>query len=164
MFFSPFQTFFLDPFLTKRTFFPADLRAFITTDMEVFAGEHRSDLIDHIFQELEWFFFACTHNDVFNAPDDTGSTLFAFAGQFGISSDSGHFVSREFQFRNNGDKAVCGIFYNILNLFLCIETTVFGSFTFDTFCTDLCQLRIFLDFDTPALIVGQMPVHCIYFE
>ena len=73
-------------------------------------------------------------------------------------------MSRKFDFGNDRDKTVCCIFYHILDLFLRIETAIFRSFAIDTFGTDLCQFRIFFDFDTPTLIVRQMPVHAVDLE
>ena len=43
-----FQTFLADAFLAERAFFPARFRAFVTTNVNVFAWEERCDFIENI--------------------------------------------------------------------------------------------------------------------
>ena len=159
-----FQTFFADTFLAKRTVFPADFRTFVTSDMDIFAGEKRGDFIEYALHELERFFFSGTHDDVFHTPDNTRSGRLALARKFGIGGDGSQFMSRKFDFRHDRDKTVGGILNDFLDLVLCIETSVFGTFTVDTFGADFRQLRVFLDLDTPALVVCQVPVHTVDLE
>ena len=54
--------------------------------------------------------------------------------------------------------AVLMIAFKVINTFVDIPTD-HGFFTFGTDC---CQLRIFLDLDTPSLVVGKMPVECVH--
>ena len=79
-------------------------------------------------------------------------------------------MSRHIDFRDDRDMAFGGIVDDIANLVLCIEAPVFLSVIcsgvmadhgFLAFRSDLCQFRIFLDLDTPTLVIGQMPVERI---
>ena len=68
-----------------------------------------------------------------------------------------------------------GISHHLLQLFLCIEIRTIVACNYlalailvddDVFVTDRAdfgQLWVFLDFDTPALIVGEMPVKTVHF-
>ena len=84
-------------------------------------------------------------------------------------------MSRHFYFGNNVDVFTCSISYYIFYLFLCVIPSVFFSVEYlriiyivivyqclFTFRTDFCQFRIFLDFDSPSLIVRQMPVENVH--
>ena len=80
-------------------------------------------------------------------------------------------VSRKVDFGNNGDVAFGCIIYDFFGLFLGVESTVRFAVVFagvtsdDCFCsvsTDFSQFRIFFDFQTPALIVGDMPVEAVH--
>ena len=80
-------------------------------------------------------------------------------------------MSRKVDFGNNCDITFGSISYYFFRLFLGIEATVRFAVVFtgvtsdDCFCslgTDFCQLRIFLDFQTPALVFGNMPVKTVH--
>ena len=159
-----FDAFRLDTCLALRSTLPTHFRAFVTADMDIFAGEKRCDFIENILQELERFFLSGTQYDVFYPPDDTRCGRFALARQFGICGDCSQLVSRKFDFRNDRDKTVCCLLYHFLDLVLRIKTAIFRSFAIYAFGTDFCQFWVFLDFDTPALVVRQMPMHAVDLE
>ena len=132
MFLVALQTFGFDACLTTRTILPADFRALVTTNMEVFTRKERYHLVDYIFKKLKHVFLARTHHDVFHTPDNTWRTRLALTRKFRISSDSSHLVSRQLQLRNHCDKMVGRIFNHLLNFFLRIITAMLETFTLDT--------------------------------
>ncbi len=162
--FITYNTFIFDTLLAKRTGFPTVLRTFVATYMEIFTREEWSNFGNHILKEFEDIVFACAQHDRFNAPSNTRCNCLACARQFRISRDGSTFMTRHFDFRNDGDVTSRSVFDNILDLLLCVEATVSGTFAIHTCRTDLCQLRIFLDLDTPALIICQMPMQTIDLE
>ena len=91
--------------------------------------------------------------------------------QFRVSGKGSLHVSRKVDFGNNGDVAFGCIIYNFFGLFLGVESTVRFAVVFagvtsdDCFCsvsTDFSQFRVFFDFQTPTLIVGDMPVEAVH--
>ena len=158
------QTFFADALLTERAVLPARLRALITTYMEIFAREEGHHLIDNIFQEVEHFLLTRTHHDVFNTPNDTRRPRLAFARQLRIGGDGSHLVSRNLQFGDNRNEVIGSILHHLFDFLLRVEALVLRAFALDACRADLGQLRVLLDFDTPALVVSQMPVQAVDFE
>ena len=84
-------------------------------------------------------------------------------------------MPRHFYFGDYIDIFACSISYYFFYLFLCVISSVFYSVEYlrivhiiiiyqclFAFGTDLCQFRIFLDFDSPSLIVRQMPVENVH--
>ena len=65
--------------------------------------------------------------------------------------------------------SVFGIFYKVSQLFLSVKTAVsdgvvshrFADKSTRTPCSNLCQLWIFFDFETPALVVGEMQMELV---
>ena len=80
-------------------------------------------------------------------------------------------MSRKVNLGDNRDITFGSIRYYFLSLFLRIETTIRFAVIFtgvtsdDCFCplgTDFCQLRVFLDFQTPTLVFSNMPMETIH--
>ena len=80
-------------------------------------------------------------------------------------------MSGQVYFGNNGNISFLCIGYYLLYLFLRIETSVRCSvilagvvsyYCFRTLRADLCQSRIFLNFNSPSLIFCQVPVESIH--
>ena len=158
------QAFSLDALLAGRTVLPAGLRALVTTDVEIFAREERHYLANDILQEVEHIFLTRTHHDILNTPNHSRSPLLALAGERWISSDCCHHVTRKVDFRNHGDVALGCIIHDVLDFLLCIETAIGRTVTLEAIAADGSQLRIFLDFDTPALVLSEVEVHGVYLE
>ena len=81
-------------------------------------------------------------------------------------------MSGQVYFGNHGDVTLLRVFHNLFGLFLRIEAAVRGVVVFPASCfaddgavahgADFRQLRIFLYFDSPALVVRQVPVEGIH--
>ena len=158
------QAFCLNALLAGRTILPAGLRTFVTTNVEILAREKRHHFANNILQEVEHIFLARTHHDILNTPYHSRSPLLALARKIRISRDGCHHVARKVDFWNHGNVALSCISYNVLDFLLCIETAIGRAVTLKAIATDRSQLRIFLDFDTPALVLGQVEVHGIHLE
>ena len=119
-----FQAQGLDACLTLRTGFPLHLRTLVTPYVDVFRRENLDDFGQYVLDELDGLVVSGTQYVVRNAP--LGPYLIRTAGttQFRISGQCSLHVSRQVDFRNDGNVAVCRILYDFLGLFLGIETTV----------------------------------------
>ena len=69
-------------------------------------------------------------------------------------------MSRQINLRNNGDITFCRIFDDVLYFLLRIKTTVWFSVEFP-FGANFGQLRVFFNFDTPSLVISQVPMEGI---
>ena len=87
--------------------------------------------------------------------------------EFRIRRDRRLRMARHFDFRNDGDVALGGVFHDVANLILRVEAAVSRGRSDHMRRraprADLGELRIFLDLDAPALVVGEMPVHHVEF-
>ena len=57
-----------------------------------------------------------------------------------------------------------GVLYHVLDFLLRIEAAMLGSLALDALGADLGQFRVFLDLDTPTLVVGQVPMQTVDLE
>ena len=89
----------------------------------------------------------------------------------GIGSECSEHVARHVDFGNHGNKPIGGIFYDFTALLLCVETAVTlavvetGVTSDDSAGTPGAlrgQLGVFLDFDAPALVFGDVPVEAVH--
>ena len=126
--------------------------------MEVLAREEWGEFVDYVFEEVECGLLSGTHDDIFDAPDDAGRDGVAPARQPRIGCDGGQLMTRDFQLGDDFDMAGCGVGYNVFHFVLRVEAAMTASVAFRPPCADLGQLGVFLDFDAPALVVGQVPV------
>ena len=132
--------------------------------MEISAGEQWNHFLNNIFQEFEHVFFSRTHYNIFHTPNNTWSGGLTFTRKFGIGRDSSQFMSRSFQLRNNCNKTFGSVSHYILYLLLCVETAIFSALSINTLRAYFGQLWIFLDFDSPSLVISKMPMERIDFE
>ena len=80
-------------------------------------------------------------------------------------------MAREVNLRDYCDVTLCCILYNLAALILCVEewavvlavvvTAVLADDSLITLCRDCCELRVLLDLDTPALVIGEVPVEAV---
>ena len=79
-------------------------------------------------------------------------------------------MARKVNLRNNCDSEVSSISHDILDFLLCIESAITGVVKFVPVLadhgtvspgTDFSKLRIFLDFDSPSLVLSKMPVETV---
>ena len=73
-------------------------------------------------------------------------------------------MSRNIHLRNHRDISLGSIIHDVLDLLLCIVTTINGTVPLLSVCTNGSQLRIFLDLDAPTLVFRQVEVHGVDLE
>ena len=166
-----FQAQRLDTCLTFRTFFPTYFRTFVTTYMNIFWREDFNQFSIYVFEEFQYLIVSGTKHIFRYSPLSPYFVRATGTSQFGISGKGSLHVSRKIDFGNNCDITFGSISYYFFRLLLGIEATVRFAVVFtgvtsdDCFCslgTYFCQLRIFLDFQTPTLVFGNMPVKTIH--
>ena len=160
------QTFSLDALLAVGTFLPAILRTFVPTNVEVFAREEGYNFIKHILDELEGRLLTSAIDIIFDTPDITHDILTTIgeAGKLRVRGDSTHTVTWHLDLRDDRHKAILSIADDLTDLILRIEATIAAAISFDTPSTDLGKAGILLDLDTPALVIGKVPVKLIDLE
>ena len=160
------QAFSLDALLTVGTFLPAILRTFVPSNVEVFAREEGYDFIKHILDELEGRLLTSAIDIIFDTPDITYDILTTIgeAGKLRVRGDSTHTVTWHLDLRDDRHKAILSIADDLTDLILRIEATIAAAISFDTPSTDLGKAGILLDLDTPALVIGKVPVKLIDLE
>ena len=143
-----------------------------------------TNIIQHIFHELKSKIRQIHHNR-WNSPSAHYLTLFFLlilkAAQLRIGRHGSLAMSWSFNFGYYYYKSVSCKLYNLLNLLLCIKSTMWFIIIFFVFiatinatcktnfgaaskCSNLSQKRIFRNFYAPALIIGQMKMKFIKFE
>lgn len=166
-----FEPPFFDSLLLGGVFFPLGFGALITADMNELAGEDVHDLGEDISAELDGFGFG-VKDSVADAPPHHDFGGFAVA-EFGICGDGSNHMTGHIYFRDNGDMAFGGVGDDFAEFVLGVEATVrdvvvLGGVPSDDGSwadgADLSEARIFLDFDSPALIISQMEVECVDLE
>ena len=100
--------------------------------------------------------------------------LLSGSSQPWIRSNSSTGMSRHLYFRNNHNMAFGSIIHYLFDIILSIKTTMrlaikhiaveMVNLWRVTESTDLCQFRIFLDFNTPSLIICQMPMKYVHLQ
>ena len=153
----------LHPLLALRTRAPFCARAFIAANVEQAGGKEGCHLVNDIAQEVEHSFLARTHHRFFYAPDDARRGSFPFAREFGQCGNGGQFVSRHFEFGHDFHRVLSGIGHDFAHLFLGVVAAMACTVGFCAPRSDGSELGILLDFDAPALVVGQVPVQAVDF-
>ena len=162
---------FLDLGLAVRTFFPADLRTLVAADVNILGREELAYFSEYVLQELHGLLLSYAEHVVCNAPQTPYFIWTACASELRICCKSCKHVAGKVDFRNHCD-ALCGsIFENFLYLLLSevaafavrcvVKLVALEDVADDGLVSDgshLCKTRIFLDFKSPALVVGEMPV------
>ncbi|MPM50107.1 hypothetical protein SDC9_96842 [bioreactor metagenome] len=143
--------------------FPARFRSFVTTNMNVLRREKIHHFKQDIFQKSKNRIISCTINIFKNAPALFHFERSACTRQLRIRSQRRHRVARHFNFGNNSNIAIGSIGHHFADLLLRVKSTVNTSVIFFAPGSDAGQFRIFLYFDPPALIFGQMPVKNVHF-
>ena len=160
-----------DASLTARTFFPAYFRALVAADVDVLRREQVDDFVQHIADELHSAVVAHAKHLVAYAPLRPHVVRTARAAQMRIGSQCGAHVSRHINFGNHLDVALGSVANHVAHLLLGVESAVRHAVPFARIATDdgLCahrthlgEARIFLDFDAPTLVVGQVPVEGVH--
>ena len=161
--------FLLHPFLTVYTIFPTDTRSLIPAQMNIAGGEKLHHLIQNILHKSESRLFG-TINIIENTPTAFHLKRPSGTGIFRICCQCRHAMSWHFYFRNNFHKTLLGVCHHFFDIFLCIKSAITLSVPlcriiphishnrFFTVTSDGSQFGIFLDFDTPSLVISQMPM------
>ena len=170
------ETKLLDLCLAMRTLLPTDLRALISTDMDILRREELCHLGKHILQECHSVLLSCAKHIVSYTPHPPYIVWSSCASKFRICSKSSEHMSWKVNLRNNGNSLGCSIFHHLGDLLLsvpeafsirlAIELSAPIDMSHESLLTDgsdLCELRIFLDFHAPSLVVCEMPMKRIHF-
>ena len=166
----PLQPLGLHARFAMRAFLPHHRRALVAADMDILRGEQLHHLGQYAFEEFESLLPSGAKHIVGHAPAAPHLVRTARAAQFGIGGQRRQHMARQVDFGNHRNTPVGGIFHHVADLVLRIETavgrTVIGSplLADHSGLADAAhggQLRIALDLDAPALIVGQVPVQRI---
>ena len=138
--------------------------------MDILRGEQLHHLGQYAFEEFESLLPSGAKHIVGHAPAAPHLVRTARAAQFGIGGQRRQHMARQVDFGNHRNTPVGGIFHHVADLVLRIETAVGRTVIGSPLLADHGgladaahggQLRIALDLDAPALIVGQVPVQRI---
>ena len=141
------------------------LRGLVAADMVQRRREQLEELGEDILQEPE----GGRRGGVQVLPDaPTGLDLVGAvreAAQFGISRDGGRAVAGDLHFGDHGHAAPAGVFHDLADVVLGVETAVRDAVADPAVPgrllapgPDLGEAGILVDLDAPALVLGQVPV------
>ena len=160
----------LNTSLTLRAIMPTNLWTFVTTYVDVFRWEEFNDFTQYIFNEFQSCIVTGTKHFFRHTPLTPYFVRTTSTTEFRISIQSTHHMTWHINFRNDNNVLVSSIRNDFLNFFLSIETTirltiVFARITANhSFCslrTLFCQQRTTLDFNSPTLVICQVPVETV---
>ena len=160
----------LDTSLALRTFRPFSLRTFVTSDMNIFRREDIHYFRQDIINKSQYTVVSGTKHLIRYSPYFPNLIRSTCTSQMRISSQCSLHMSRKVNFRYYCDMAFLCIFYNLPSFILCIKTTIGNAVIFSGIMSDDClrafgtdsgQLRTFFDFNSPSLIIGQMPMKTV---
>ena len=161
------------PCLTCRAFLPADLRTFVSADVDVFGREKFHHLCQDSLDEFKCAFLAHTKDIIGNAPTAPDFVWSSGTAVFRIGGKGGKHVARKVDFRDDGDSFGSGIAHYLANLILRVESSVSSIFValpriemayqgLVPISSHFGQLGIALYLDSPSLIVSEMPVQGVH--
>ena len=160
-----------DALLAQRTFLPAHTRRFVTADVDILAGEELHHLVEDILDKLERMVFTHAQDIIGHAPQGPHFIRTSCASQLGIGGHGCHHVAGHVNFRDNGDIAIGSIADDVTNFLLRVESAIADTVVYRRIVTQgsavapashLGQAGIFLDFHTPTLVIGQVPVQTVH--
>ena len=135
--------------------------------MDIFRWEDVHDFVEDILDKCHCGVIAGTKHIFCHAPLGPYIHLLACATKLRIGSNGGAHVPRHIYFGDYIDIAFGGIFHYFACLLLCVVATVrlavpfAGKTTYHgllAVATHLDKFGVFLDFDSPTLVVGEVPV------
>ena len=147
--------------------------------MDVFIRKQGSNFCQDLVHKLESGIFAdtkCVFVFAVKLVADPDSRWCFHTRQIRIGDECCQAMSRHVYFRNDAYVAFCSVCQYFLHIFLCVEASVGRFFSRLLWCAlpplpdtrsapgaNLCQAWQGFYFQTPSLIVGQMPVEYIHF-
>ena len=173
------ESFLLNATLAVGVVLPRRRRTFVAADVDVFIRKDLGDMAEHAFQEVDGLVFS----DVQNVGADTARNAHAVgfrrvATQFGIGRHDRNHVAGHVDFRDDFDVAFLRVGHDFAQVVERVETaaTIFRVVVERGFVgcvvalhragadrSDGRQFRIFGNLDSPALVVGQVPVESVEF-
>ena len=155
--------------------FPGARGAFVAADVYLFEGEDVGQLVEHVLGKLD----GAGVGHVEHVGEDAAVELdfmapFRPAAELGITGHGGAGMAGELYFGYHLDVALLGVGHELARLVLGIEVgavrlirevaPVYGVHVprAGAHAADFDELRVFLDFDAPALVVGQVPVEAVH--
>ncbi len=134
--------------------------------MDILGREKLHHLSEHILDECESLFFSYAKDLIRYAPFLPNLIRTAGTAEFRVSSDSSLHMSRKVNLRNDGDTLRCRIGNDLLELSLGVVSAIRDAIVVRALAdegtlspaTHLGKERIFLNLDSPTLVVGKVPV------
>ena len=162
-----FETQLLDAGLAGGALLPTHFGALVTTDMNVFRGENIHHLEQYVVDKFESLVLTGAEHIVADAPLSRNLIRATGTTQLGVGGQGGHHVAGQVDFGDDGDTQVGGILHDVAQFVLRIESAIggvvvvvplFGNHRFAAHAAHFGQTGVLLDFDAPALVVGEVPV------
>ena len=156
-----------DAGLALGALLPALLGALVAADVDVLRGEELHDLGQNPLEELEGLVVAGAEHLLGHAPFAPHLVGAARAAQLGVGGQCGEHVARKVDFGNHRDAVLGGVGHHVAHLILRVVSAVGGVVGGAPLLADhrmaaegahLRQTGVALDFEAPALVVGQVPV------
>ena len=160
--------------LAVRTFLPAYLRAFVSTDVYIFGREKFAYFSEDILKELHGLFLSDAENVVGDTPVTPYFVGTACTSELRISCKRSKHMARKVNLRNYSNALCSCIFQDLLYLvlseiaafsvacmviFIALEDVADDGLVSDG--SHFCKAWVFLDLKSPALVVGEVPVEGI---
>ena len=147
-----------------RASLPYFLRTFISTNVEIRAGEQGAHLSEDAVQHFKHHFLARTEHHRKSSPPAHHLVFLACARQFRISGYGCQAVSGYVYFGDDGDETFACIFYYFPDVVLRVIAGIFLAIFINAPGADFRKQGIFLDFHPPALVVAEVEMQCIDFD
>ncbi len=154
----------LDPGLTLGAGLPAVLRTFVAADVDVGGGKEVRHLGQHALQDLEGLLVPGAVDVGVDAPVVLHFERAAGAGQLGVRGQGGHRVPGHLDLGNDHHVTALGVAHDLPDVVLGIESAVNDAVLGLAPGALPGELGVFLDLDSPALVLGQMPVEAVHLE
>ena len=165
--------------LAVRAAPPVEFDGLVAADVDIGPWEELCHLIQNVLQKPEGFLLAGADQVGENAgngynfigighvdlPEHSLLEHLPAAAELGIGGQHGAGMAGDFDFRHNVNAPLPGIGYHLAGLLLGVEAAVVLRFRhiaekgIAPARADFRQGGIFLDFNPPALVVGEVPVH-----
>ena len=161
----------LDLGLTVRTFLPLYLRTLVSTDVYVLGREEFRHFCKDVLKENHSFLLTGTENLICDAPAAPHVIWTACTSEFRVSCKRCKHMARKIDFRNDGDTLRCCVCYDFAHLVLAVPAAlavrcavIFVALEYMSddgllpYRSHFGEFRIFLDLDSPSLVVSEVPV------